>query len=156
MSEKSDDNKEIDAKTDAPVDFIREFVREEVTAGKHGGKVITRFPPEPNGFLHIGHAKAICINFGIAKDFNGVTHLRFDDTNPVKEETKYVDAIKENIKWLGFDWGERLHFASDYFGTLYEYAIKLINDGNAYVCDLTPEQIREYRGTLTEPGKNSP
>ncbi|MEA1979815.1 MAG: glutamine--tRNA ligase/YqeY domain fusion protein [candidate division Zixibacteria bacterium] len=156
MSEKPDGNKEIDAKTDAPVDFIREFVREEVTAGKHGGKVITRFPPEPNGFLHIGHAKAICINFGIAKDFNGVTHLRFDDTNPVKEETKYVDAIKENIKWLGFDWGNRLHFASDYFGTLYEYAVKLINDGNAYVCELTPNQIREYRGTLTEPGKNSP
>ncbi len=156
MSEKSDNKKEINSKTDSPVDFIREFVREEVTAGKHGGKVITRFPPEPNGFLHIGHAKAICINFGIAKDFNGVTHLRFDDTNPVKEETKYVDAIKENIKWLGFDWDDRLHFASDYFGTLYEYAIKLIKNSNAYVCDLNPEQIREYRGTLTEPGKNSP
>ncbi len=136
--------------------FIRNIVRKDVEEGKHGGKVLTRFPPEPNGFLHIGHAKAICLNYGIADEFGGKYNLRFDDTNPIKEDTLFVDSMKKDIRWLGFDWGEREFYASDYFETLYEYAVKLIKKGKAYVCDLTGDEIREYRGTLTEAGKESP
>ena len=139
-----------------PLDFIREIVAEDVRSGKNDGKVVTRFPPEPNGYLHIGHAMAFALDFQLAEEYGGICNLRFDDTNPTKEETEYVDAIKEDIQWLGVDWGDRLYFASDYFGTLYEYAIKLIQSGKAYVCDLSPDETREYRGTLTEPGKNSP
>ncbi len=134
--------------------FILEAVEEDLKTGRFD-HVQTRFPPEPNGYLHIGHAKAICIDFGVAEAFGGVCNLRFDDTNPVKEETEYVDAIKEDIQWLGFQWGQEL-YASDYFETLYEFAVQLIMNGKAYVDDLSPEQIREYRGTLTEPGKDSP
>jgi len=140
----------------APLDFIRQIVDADVKAGKHGGKVVTRFPPEPNGYLHIGHAKAITIDYGIAEAYQGVYHLRFDDTNPVKEDTRFVEAIQEDIRWLGYDWGDKLFYASDYFDRLYDYAAQLIKDGKAYVCDLSPDQIREYRGTLTEPGRNSP
>ena len=142
--------------TAAPLDFIRAAVEEHNRTGRFGGRVCTRFPPEPNGYLHIGHAKAIGIDFGIAQEYGGQCNLRFDDTNPVKEETEFVDAIMESIRWLGWDWGDRLFFASDYFQQLYEWAQVLIRKGKAYVCDLTAEQVREYRGTLTEPGKNSP
>jgi glutaminyl-tRNA synthetase len=137
-------------------DFIRQRVEEDIRAGKNGGRVVTRFPPEPNGYLHIGHAKAFCIDFGIALEYGGRCHLRLDDTNPEKEDVEYIEAIKEDIHWMGFDWGEHLYFASDYFDKLYEYALTLIRMGKAYVCDLSPEQIREYRGTLTEPGRESP
>jgi glutaminyl-tRNA synthetase len=137
-------------------DFIRTIVAEELAAGKWGGKVITRFPPEPNGYLHIGHAKALCVDFGLPLEFGGRCNLRFDDTNPTKEETEYVDAIKEDIRWLGFDWGEHLYFASDYFEQLYQWAVQLIKDGKAYVDDLTADETREHRGTLTEAGKASP
>ncbi|MCL2690427.1 MAG: glutamine--tRNA ligase, partial [Chitinispirillia bacterium] len=136
--------------------FIRDMIKEEIKNGRWGGKVVTRFPPEPNGYLHIGHAKAICISFGMAKEFNGECHLRFDDTNPSKEENEYIEAIKRDVKWLGFDWGKHLYFASDYFGQMHEWAVQLIKAGKAYVDDLTPEQMREYRGTLTAPGKESP
>ncbi|MBI4720201.1 MAG: glutamine--tRNA ligase/YqeY domain fusion protein [Chitinivibrionia bacterium] len=136
-------------------DFIRQIVRQDIASGKHAA-IRTRFPPEPNGYLHIGHAKAICLNFGIARDYSGKCNLRFDDTNPAKEEQEYVDGIIEDIRWLGFDWEDRLFFASDYFDRLYEYAVQLIKLGKAYVCDLTADEIREYRGTLTEPGKESP
>jgi len=136
--------------------FIQDIVDEDNRQGTYGGRVHTRFPPEPNGYLHIGHAKAICVDFGTAAANGGLCNLRFDDTNPRKEEVEYVDSIKEDVRWLGFDWGDRLYYASDYFDQLYEYAIQLIQDGNAYVCDLTQEQIREYRGTLTEPGRESP
>jgi glutaminyl-tRNA synthetase len=142
--------------TAAPLDFIRAAVEEHNRTGRFGGRVCTRFPPEPNGYLHIGHAKAIGIDFGIAQEYGGQCNLRFDDTNPVKEETEFVDAIMESIRWLGWDWGDRLFFASDYFQQLYEWAQVLIRKGRAYVCDLTAEQVREYRGTLTVPGKNSP
>lgn len=135
--------------------FIRSVIQEDLDSGKHQ-TVVTRFPPEPNGYLHIGHAKSICLNFGLANDYNGRCHLRFDDTNPVKEEDEFVEAIREDVKWLGFDWGEHLYYTSSYFDTLYGYAEKLINKGKAYVCSLTPEQIRETRGTLTEPGSDSP
>ena len=138
------------------LDFIRTRVKEDIENGKNDGRVHTRFPPEPNGYLHIGHAKAICLNFGIAQEFNGLCNLRYDDTNPSKEETEYVESIKEDIRWLGFNWEDREFFASDYFDQLYEWAIKLIKDSNAYVCDLTAEQTREGRGTLTEPGTESP
>ena len=137
-------------------DFIRTIIQEDNRSGKFGGRVHTRFPPEPNGYLHIGHAKSICLNFGVANDFGGQTNLRFDDTNPTKEEVEYVESIQADIRWLGFDWEDRLYFASDYFEQLYEYAIKLIKKGTAYVCDLSAEEIREYRGTLTEPGRDSP
>jgi glutaminyl-tRNA synthetase len=140
---------------DAPIDFIRTIVREDLESGKHDS-IVTRFPPEPNGYLHIGHAKSICLNFGIAEDFGGRCHLRFDDTNPAKEEIEYIDAIKEDVRWLGFDWGEHLYFASDNFEKLYSWAEHLIKDGKAYVDDLSADEIREYRGTLTEPGKPSP
>ena len=137
-------------------DFIRSIIDEDLKSGKHD-EIITRFPPEPNGYLHIGHAKSICLNFGIAEEYpQARCHLRFDDTNPSKEEQEYVDSIKENVKWLGFDWGEHLYFSSDYFEQLYDYAVEMIKLGKAYVCDLSPEDIREYRGTLTEPGKDSP
>ena len=138
------------------VDFVRGIVADDGRSGKFDGRVITRFPPEPNGYLHIGHAKSVCLNFGLAADFGGVCHLRFDDTNPSKEEVEYVRSIQEDVRWLGFDWGPNLFYASDYFGQLYEYAIRLIEKGKAYVCDLTPEEVREYRGNLTEPGKESP
>src|SRR5713101_3713310 len=135
--------------------FIRDIIVQDVKAGKNGGRVQTRFPPEPNGYLHIGHAKAICLDFGLADEFGGKTNLRFDDTNPQKEETEYVDSIMEDVKWLGFHW-DGLFYASDYFDQLYEWAVQLIKAGKAYVCDLTAQQIREYRGTLTEPGRESP
>jgi glutaminyl-tRNA synthetase len=139
-----------------PVDFIRARVTEDVKANKNAGRVHTRFPPEPNGYLHIGHAKAICISFEIAAEFNGLCNLRFDDTNPAKESVEYEEAIKRDIRWLGFDWDERLFYASDYFQKLYDYAVLLIKDGKAYVDSLSADEIREYRGTLTEPGKASP
>jgi glutaminyl-tRNA synthetase len=138
-----------------PADFIRAAVIEDLKAGRFT-RVQTRFPPEPNGYLHIGHAKAICIDFGIAAEFGGKCNLRFDDTNPVKEEAEYVESIMQDIRWLGFDWEDRLFYASDYFETLYEYAVQLIRKGKAYVCDLTADEVREYRGTLTEPGRESP
>ena len=140
----------------APADFIREIIEEELASGKNGGRVHTRFPPEPNGYLHIGHAKSICLNFGIAAQYGGLCNLRFDDTNPSKEDVEYVDSIMEDVRWLGFDWGDRLFYASDYFDTLYEYAVRLIGMGKAFVCDLAGDQVREYRGTLTQPGKESP
>jgi glutaminyl-tRNA synthetase len=141
--------------------FIREIVLKDIENKKHNGRVQTRFPPEPNGYLHIGHAKSICLNFGLAAEFGGKTNLRFDDTNPEKEEQEYVDSIIENVRWLGFDWKnedgtERVFYASDYFDQLYEWAMQLIHSGKAYVCDLTAEEMRRYRGTLTEPGKESP
>ena len=141
---------------DKPTDFIREIIREDLKAGKFDSRVHTRFPPEPNGYLHIGHAKSICLNFGIADEFKGLCNLRFDDTNPTKEEVEYVESIKEDVKWLGFDWDKREYYASDYFEKMYGYAVELIKKGRAYVCDLNADEIREYRGTLTEPGKESP
>jgi glutaminyl-tRNA synthetase len=141
--------------SDAGRDFIRDIVAADLAAGKHTG-VVTRFPPEPNGYLHLGHAKSICLNFGIAEEFGGRCHLRFDDTNPTKEEQEYIDAIQRDVRWLGFDWGEHLHFASDYFEQLYAWAQHLIRAGKAYVDDQTPEEIRLTRGTLTEAGQNSP
>ncbi|MCX5679768.1 MAG: glutamate--tRNA ligase family protein, partial [Candidatus Omnitrophica bacterium] len=140
----------------APTNFVREIIDEHIKTGRFKSRVHTRFPPEPNGYLHIGHAKAICISFGIAKDYNGLCNLRMDDTNPEKEEAEYVNSIIEDVRWLGFDWGDRLFYASDYFEKLYGYAIDLVSLGKAYVCDLNADQIREYRGTLKEPGKNSP
>jgi glutaminyl-tRNA synthetase len=140
----------------AQLDFVRSIVAEDQKTGKYGGKVMTRFPPEPNGYLHIGHAKSICLNFGIALEFGGKCNLRFDDTNPTKEDVEYVDSIKEDIRWLGFSWEDREFYASDYFEQLYQWAEQLIREGHAYVCSLNAEQIRGYRGTLTEPGKPSP
>ena len=139
-----------------PSDFIRNIVAEDVKANKNSGRVVTRFPPEPNGHLHIGHAMSAGLNFGIAGENDGVCHLRFDDTNPTKEEVEYVESQQEDLRWLGFDWGEHLYYSSDYFGQLYEYAVMLIKAGKAYVCDLSQDEIREYRGTLTEPGRDSP
>jgi glutaminyl-tRNA synthetase len=140
----------------APTNFIRKIVEDDLNTGRHAGRVATRFPPEPNGYLHIGHAKSICLNFGIAEDYGGTCNLRFDDTNPHKENIEYVEAIKEDVRWLGYDWDDRLFYASDYFEQLYQFAVELINKGKAYVCDLTAEEIREYRGTLTVPGRDSP
>ncbi|MFA5293482.1 MAG: glutamine--tRNA ligase/YqeY domain fusion protein [Phycisphaerae bacterium] len=137
------------------LDFVRQIVADDCKSGKWDGRVETRFPPEPNGYLHIGHAKSICLNFGIAKEFNGKCHLRFDDTNPEKEEQEYVDSIKEDVKWLGWDWGQNLFFGSDYFQQMYDWAVDLIKKGKAYVCDLNAEQIRQSRGTPTEAGKDS-
>jgi len=156
--------KEIDTHTESlsirnpaiPTDFIRQIVEEDIRINKYEGRVHTRFPPEPNGYLHIGHATSICLNFGIAADLGGLCNLRFDDTNPIGETIEYVESIKEDIRWLGFDWENRELYASDYFEQLYEYAVKLIKKGVAYVCDLSSDEIREYRGTLTEPGTNSP
>jgi glutaminyl-tRNA synthetase len=139
-----------------PSDFIRDIINEDLKTNKYEGRVHTRFPPEPNGYLHIGHAKSICLNFGIAKQYDGKCNLRFDDTNPSKEEEEYVESIKDSVRWLGFDWEDRLYFASDYFEQMYDYAIQLIKAGKAYVDDLSADEIREYRGTLTQPGKDSP
>jgi len=160
------DNKEKNEKKDTnmksinstrPSDFIRNIIRQDLKANKNNGRVVTRFPPEPNGYLHIGHAKSISINFGIAlENEGGVCHLRFDDTNPSKENIEYIESIKSDIQWLGFNWGKHLYYASDYFEKLYHYAVLLIKDGKAYVCSLSAEEIREYRGTLTKPGKESP
>jgi glutaminyl-tRNA synthetase len=143
-------------KKSAPGNFIKAIIEKDIAENKNDGRVHTRFPPEPNGYLHIGHAKSICLNFGLAVQYQGLYNLRFDDTNPCKEEEEYVQAIKEDIRWLGFDWQDREYYASDYYEQLYEFALRLIKTGKAYVCDLTPDQIREYRGTLTQPGKESP
>lgn len=140
----------------APSNFIRHIVAEDVETGKHQGRVHTRFPPEPNGYLHIGHAKSICLNFGLAAEFGGLCNLRFDDTNPSKEDIEYVESIRDDVRWLGFDWGDREYYASDYFDRLYQFAVQIIKTGKAYVCDLNSDQMRQYRGTLTEPGRNSP
>ena len=144
-------------KPSLPANFIRNIIAEDLKANKNNGRIVTRFPPEPNGYLHIGHAKSICLNFGIAAEHaGGICNLRFDDTDPGKEEIEYVESIKADVRWLGFDWGDRLYYASDYFDQLYEYAVQLIKKGRAYVCSLSAEEIRKYRGTLTEPGKDSP
>jgi len=140
----------------ARADFVRQMVAEHNRTGRFGGRVHTRFPPEPNGYLHIGHAKSICLNFGVAEDFGGLCNLRFDDTNPTKEEVEYVESIKADVRWLGFDWDDREYYASDYFGQLYEYAVQLVNAGKAYVCDLSPEEVKSFRGTPVKPGKDSP
>ena len=146
------------AKDDAKrsLNFIEEIIEEDNRTGKWEGRVHTRFPPEPNGYLHIGHAKSICLNFGLARKYGGRCNLRFDDTNPIKEEQEYIDSIIEDVRWLGFDWEDRLIFSSDYFEQMYQWAVELINKGSAYVCDLTSDQTRDYRGTLTQPGRNSP
>jgi len=148
--------KAADSPSAAPLNFIQQIITRDLEANKNEGRVHTRFPPEPNGYLHIGHAKSICLNFGTATRFNGLCNLRFDDTNPEKENLEYVESIKSSIKWLGFDWEDRLYYASGYFPQLHDYAVDLIKQGKAYVCSLTPDQARQYRGTLTEPGKNSP
>ena len=145
-----------ESETPTPLDFIRSIITDDVRAGKHGGRVSTRFPPEPNGYLHIGHAKSICLNFGVAAEFGGTCNLRFDDTNPTKEDVEYVDSIQEDVRWLGFEWTGGPRYASDYFETLYGYAVHLITQGLAYVDSLSAEEIRAHRGTLTEPGKDSP
>ncbi len=145
----------MDTSRNTPSNFIRNIIDEDLASGKHKG-IVTRFPPEPNGFLHIGHAKSICLNFGLAEDYQGTCHLRFDDTNPEKEDEEYINSIMEDVHWLGFDWGDHLYFASDYFDKLYEFAVELIKQGKAYVCQLSADEIREYRGTLTKPGKDSP
>ena len=142
--------------TTPPSHFIREIIAEDRRHNKHGGRVVTRFPPEPNGYLHIGHAKSICLNFGVAAENDGVCHLRFDDTNPTREEVEYVESIKADVHWLGFDWQDKLFYASDYFEQLYQYAVQLIKAGKAYVCSLSPDEMRQYRGTLTIPGEDSP
>jgi len=139
-----------------PTHFIKQIIAADVAAGKNGGRVVTRFPPEPNGYLHIGHAKSICLNFGLAAEFGGITHVRFDDTDPAKESMEYVQSIQEDVRWLGFDWKDKLFFASDYFEQLYDFAVQLIRLGKAYVDHLSADEIREYRGTLTQPGRNSP
>lgn len=144
------------SETAHPSNFIRNIIIEDLKRNKNEGRIHTRFPPEPNGYLHIGHAKSICMNFGFAEEFGGLCNLRFDDTNPIKEETEYVESIMRDIKWLGFDWEDRLYYASDYFDKYYEFAVRLIEAGKAYVCDLSADEIRAYRGTLTQPGKNSP
>lgn len=162
MKPKADKNKENGAASmslptpSLPPNFIRNIIVEDRKNNKNDGRVHTRFPPEPNGYLHIGHAKSICLNFGLAAEFGGLCNLRFDDTNPSKEDVEYVDSIMDSVHWLGFDWGDRLFYASDYFQQLYDFAVQLIKKGKAYVCDLSAEEIREYRGTLTEPGRNSP
>jgi glutaminyl-tRNA synthetase len=140
----------------AAADFVRDIVAADNQSGKHGGRVVTRFPPEPNGYLHIGHAKSICLNFGIATENKGACHLRFDDTNPAREDVEYVDSIQEDVRWLGFDWGNNKFYASDYFEKLYDFAVQLIKSGKAYVCDLTAEELIQYRGAPTVPGKESP
>jgi glutaminyl-tRNA synthetase len=149
-------NKMNQTESSTSIDFIRTIINEDMESNKYAGRVHTRFPPEPNGYLHIGHAKSICLNFGVANEYDGLGNLRFDDTNPTKEETEYVESIQEDVRWLGFDWDDRLFYASDYFDQLYEYAVQLINKGVAYVDDLSADDIRAYRGTLTEPGKDSP
>jgi glutaminyl-tRNA synthetase len=155
MNDKPTETKKDNAEPSEGLDFVRRIVEEDLRTGKWDGRVVTRFPPEPNGYLHIGHAKSICLNFGIAEKYNGQCNLRYDDTNPAKEEDEYVRSIEEDVKWLGFKWTGR-YFASDYFDYMYDCAVKLIKKGDAYVDDLTADQIREYRGTLTKPGKDSP
>jgi glutaminyl-tRNA synthetase len=152
---KSEENK-TNAEPAIRKNFVRDIIDEDLKTNKFEGRVHTRFPPEPNGYLHIGHAKSICLNFGLARDYKGYCNLRFDDTNPSKEEQEYVDSIEADVRWLGFDWENRLYYASDYFDQLHEYAVQLIHKGKAYVCDLNADQVREYRGTLTQPGKDSP
>ena len=152
----TDENNIAPAEEKASLNFIHQIIEEELSRGKNQGRVHTRFPPEPNGYLHIGHAKSICLNFGTARKYNGLANLRFDDTNPVKEDTEYVDSIMEDVRWLGFDWDDRLFYASDYFDQLYDWAVKMIEEGKAYVDDLNAEQISEYRGTVTRAGKESP
>ena len=142
--------------TAAPVDFLRAIIADDAATGKFDGKVVTRFPPEPNGYMHIGHAKSVSINFGLAEENGGVCHLRFDDTNPTKEESEYVESFQRDIRWLGYDWGDHLYYTSDHYDRLYEFAVQLVEAGKAYVCDLNQEEIREYRGTLTKPGRESP
>ena len=139
-----------------PLNFIKRIINDDRAVNKNDGRVVTRFPPEPNGYLHIGHAKSICLNFGLAVEYGGRCHLRFDDTNPSKEETEYIDSIMADVRWLGFDWGTHLYYASDYFEQLYDFAVRLIQAGKAYVCSLSAEEIRASRGTLTEPGQESP
>ncbi len=156
MDENKKNPPETDGEESRSVDFIRAIIEDDIKTGKHDGRVHTRFPPEPNGYLHIGHAKSICLNFGIAKQYAGLCNLRFDDTNPSREDVEYVDSIREDVHWLGFSWDDREYYASDYFEQLYEFALKLINDGKAFVCDLTAEEVRKTRGTLTEPGSESP
>ena len=143
-------------KASQPSDFIRDIVEEHLKTGRFGGRVATRFPPEPNGYPHIGHAKSVCLNFGIAAQYQGTCNLRMDDTDPAGESMEYVQSIIGDVRWLGFDWEDRLFYASDYFEQLYQYAVQLIKIGKAYVCSLSAEEIREYRGTLTKPGKDSP
>jgi len=143
-------------KPETKSNFIRDIINEDLKTNKYKGRVHTRFPPEPNGYLHIGHAKSICLNFGLAADYKGLCNLRFDDTNPETEEIEYVESIKGDVRWLGFDWEDRLYHASDYFEQLYNFAVELVKKGKAYVCDLSMDEIREYRGTLTKPGKESP
>jgi glutaminyl-tRNA synthetase len=155
-TEKNLDTNKTNAEAPVRRNFIREIIDDDLKSNKFDGKVHTRFPPEPNGYLHIGHAKSICLNFGLARDYKGFCNLRFDDTHPSKEEQDYVDSIEQDVRWLGFDWDDRLFYASDYFDQLYQYALQLIKKGKAYVCDLNSDQVREYRGTLTEPGKDSP
>lgn len=147
---------DVQTSTTRPLNFIRTIIMEDIKSNKNDGQVVTRFPPEPNGYLHIGHAKSICLNFGIALEFDGVCYMRFDDTNPLKESMEYVESIKADVRWLGFDWGDRLRHSSDYFDQLYDYAVQLIKMGKAYVDSLSADDIRSHRGTLTEPGKNSP
>lgn len=154
-ADRTDENGKGEA-TASVANFIREIIKEDMKSGRWGGNVVTRFPPEPNGYLHIGHAKAICIDFGMAQEFGGECHLRYDDTNPAKEDQEYIDSIQRDVRWLGFDWGKHCYFASDYFEKIYMWAIELIKQGRAYVDDLTADEIRKYRGTLTEPGKDSP
>jgi len=139
-----------------PSHFIRHMIEHDLASGKHGGRVQTRFPPEPNGFLHIGHAKSICLNFGLAEQYHGACNMRFDDTNPEKESQEFIDAIKADVNWLGFKWHGEVRYTSAYFQQLFDFALQLIRTSKAYVCSLTPEQAREYRGSLTEPGRNSP
>ena len=139
-----------------PPNFIKHIIDQDIQAGKNGKRVHTRFPPEPNGYLHIGHAKSICLNFGLAEEYGGLCNLRFDDTDPSKEKVEYVESIKQDVRWLGFDWQDREYYASDYFEQLFEYAVQLIKKGKAFVDSLSADQVQEYRGTLTEPGKNSP
>src|SRR3954469_2011941 len=155
-SEKRANVKEATEPSAASSNFIRDIVEADRAAGKYGGRVVTRFPPEPNGYLHIGHAKSICLNFGLANEFQGACHLRFDDTNPTTEDPEYVASIQRDVRWLGFDWGDKLFFASDYYERLYDFGVQLIKAGRAYVCSLSEEEIRKYRGTITEPGTDSP
>ena len=144
------------SKTGVSSNFIRTIIEQDIKSDKHNGRVLTRFPPEPNGYLHIGHAKSICLNFTVAAENGGLCNLRFDDTNPEKESQEFVDSIKQNIKWLGFQWNGEARYSSNYFGHLYELALQLIKNDKAFVCSLSAEQSRDYRGTLTEPGQNSP
>jgi len=145
-----------DATSSTPTDFIRDIIDDDLKTNKNNGKVATRFPPEPNGYIHIGHAKSVCLNFGLAKQYQGTCNLRLDDTDPAGESMEYVESIINDIRWLGFDWGDRLFYASDYFERIYQFAVELIKSGDAYVCSLSPDEIREHRGTFTEPGKESP